>query len=231
MTADPTFTGFPLEALDFLADLSLNNTRPFFEAHRGQFERFCLAPSRAFVTALGNRLRDDLPAIVADPRTDRSIFRMHRDTRFSKNKDPFKNHLGFYLWEGENKNTSPGIYIHIEVDKVIVGSGTYIFEREALARYRQACADPVVGAALQRALQPVRAAGMVIHGSKFKRPPAGTDASHPNAALLLHDGLWMTAFEAEPPAELENETFVDFVYDKVAPSLDVHRWLVQHVGG
>jgi uncharacterized protein (TIGR02453 family) len=231
MTADPAFNGFPLEALDFLADLSLNNTRPFFEAHRGQFERFCLAPSRAFVTALGERLRDDLPAIVADPRTGRSIFRMHRDTRLSKNKDPFKNHLGFYLWEGENKNTSPGIYVHIEVDKVIVGSGTYIFDRDALARYRQACADPVVGAALQRALEPVRAAGMAIHGSKFKRLPVGIDASHPNAALLLHEGLWMTAFEAEPPAELEDATFVDFVYDRVAPSFGVHRWLAQHVGG
>lgn len=231
MTAEPAFTGFPLEALDFLADLSLNNSRPFFEANRGRFERFCLEPSRAFVTALGERLRDDLPAIVADPRTDRSIFRMHRDTRFSKNKDPFKTHIGFYLWEGENKNTSPGIYVHIEVEKVIIGAGTYMFDRDGLARYREACADPVSGAALQKALEPIRAAGMLIHGSKFKRPPAGTDANHPNAALLLHDGLWITSFEAEPPAEIESEAFVDFVYGLVAPCFGVHRWLVQHVGG
>ncbi len=79
-----SFTGFPPEALKFFAELSINNEKPWFEAHRSDYDNYVIEPSRDFVIALGERLRELAPNIMADPRVNKSIFRIYRDMRFSK---------------------------------------------------------------------------------------------------------------------------------------------------
>ena len=83
MTASP-FTGFPKETLKFFADLAANNNKPWFDLHKPDYEKFVMAPTRDFVVSLGERLRELAPDVVADPRVNKSIFRIYRDIRFSK---------------------------------------------------------------------------------------------------------------------------------------------------
>ena len=77
-----TFNGFPFKTLSFFSNLAANNNKPWFEAHRSDYENFVMEPSREFVITLGELLREIAPNIMADPRVNKSIFRIYRDTRF-----------------------------------------------------------------------------------------------------------------------------------------------------
>jgi uncharacterized protein (TIGR02453 family) len=83
MTSNP-FTGFPEETLQFFTGLAANNNKPWFDAHKPKYEKYVLATAQDFVVALGERLRNLSPHVVADPRVNKSIFRIYRDVRFSK---------------------------------------------------------------------------------------------------------------------------------------------------
>jgi uncharacterized protein (DUF2461 family) len=79
-----TFKGFPPQALQFYAALALNNEKVWFNTHRSNFDTYVMEPSRDFVIAIGKRLRELAPDIMADPRVNKSIFRICPDTSFSK---------------------------------------------------------------------------------------------------------------------------------------------------
>ena len=79
-----SFNGFFFETLNFCAELAVHNNKAWFEAHRSDYEAYVLEPSRKFAVAVGERLRQLAPNVMADPRVNKSIFRIYRDTRFSK---------------------------------------------------------------------------------------------------------------------------------------------------
>ena len=83
MTVNP-FYGCPKETLQFFTELAANNNKPWFDAHKPDYERYVLGPARDFVVAMGERLMELSPNVVADPRVNKSIFRIYRDIRFSK---------------------------------------------------------------------------------------------------------------------------------------------------
>ncbi len=224
------FEGFPVDALLFLDDLATHNTTAYFEEHRGRYDAYVLEPARAFVDELGAVLRADLPDISADPRVDRSIFRIRRDTRFSKDKSPYKTNLAMILWEGNNRTTSPGIYVGIESARVFVGGGAYQLDRDGLARYRTAAAGEP-GAELAEIEAELAAHGIELRGRSYKRVPRGVAPDHPRAELLKHSGVWTAVYEGDPPEQLHSAEFVEFVAEAVRPILPLHRWLVAHVGG
>ena len=86
------FSGFRPEAIDFLADLAQNNDRAWFQPRKADYERLLKEPMEAFVAALAERFEArDIP-LRADPK--RSMFRIYRDTRFSKDKSPYKTNIG-----------------------------------------------------------------------------------------------------------------------------------------
>lgn len=224
------FEGFPVDALVFLDDLATNNTTAYFDEHRARYDAFVLEPARAFVDELGALLRADLPDISADPRVDRSIFRIRRDTRFSKDKSPYKTNLAIILWEGSNRTSSPGIYVGIESTRVFVGGGSYQLDRDGLSRYRAAAAGSP-GAELSAIEAELARGGIELRGRTYKRVPRGFDPEHPRAELLKHSGVWTSVYDGDPPAELHSPAFVEFVAEAVRPLLPLHRWLVAHVGG
>ncbi len=103
--ASSTFSGFRPEAIDFLADLAANNERDWFNPRKADYERLLKAPFEALVVALAERFEArDIP-LLADPK--RSIFRIYRDTRFSKDKSPYKTHLGAsFPWLERGRRTA-----------------------------------------------------------------------------------------------------------------------------
>src|SRR5262245_8963279 len=87
-----SFPGFKPVAIDFLAELAQNNDRAWFQPRKSEYERLLKEPMEAFVAALAERFEAHRLPLHADPKT--SIFRIYRDTRFAKDKSPYKTHLG-----------------------------------------------------------------------------------------------------------------------------------------
>ncbi len=126
----PPFDGFPPEGLKFLRALKKNNNREWFAENKSRYEEFVKLPMQSLIAALKHPMERVAPEIHVDPK--RAMFRIYRDTRFSKNKLPYKTHVAAVFhrpghWEG-----SAGYYVHIEPGAVYVGGGIYIPDGDQL---------------------------------------------------------------------------------------------------
>jgi uncharacterized protein (TIGR02453 family) len=225
------FTGFPPDAIRFLADLRDHNEKSWFDANRSRWDDACVAPARAFVEDFGARLRAIEPGLHGEPKVGGSILRINRDTRFSADKRPYKDHLDLFFWKGDAKGWDrPGVFLRLQPDdeglpKLIVGVGMHGFADETLAKYRAAVADPVTGAALEAAVAEVTArGGHTVGGEHYKRVPKGFDADHPRARWLKHSGLH-AGWEGPAPASLESAKFLDFCEGVARDAMPVLRWI------
>jgi uncharacterized protein (TIGR02453 family) len=222
------FKGFSKECVRFYSDLVKNNNKPWFDEHKPDFEAHVMQPARDFVYEMGERLKIISPKVVADPRINKSIFRPFRDTRFSKDKTPYKTHLGIFFWEGPlAKMDCPGYYFHIEPPMLMLGVGNHCFSRPVLEAYRDAVVDDSLGKALGNAIETVKSKGDYSIGEKqYKKVPRGYDKDHPNAELLLYGGL--TAFVETPiPDELYSPDIIEYVFERFEHMAPIHAWLLQ----
>ncbi len=103
MTASAPPFAFPSDTLDFLDELGSHNTRAWFEANRARYQAAYVEAAKAFIEAVTPILEAIIPGIHAEPRVLGSIFRINRDTRFSPDKRPYKDHLDLWFWEGDRK--------------------------------------------------------------------------------------------------------------------------------
>jgi len=226
MADSSAFAGFSRETPAFFTELAKNNTKLWFDDHRADFQAHVMTPAQLFVEAMGARLRTLVPDIIADPRVNRSLFRLNRDVRFSNDKTPYKTHLAFWFWEGGRpRMENSGFYFHIEPDSILMGSGLYFFPKPLLEAYRQSVVHPVYGPQLVEAIEAVRShPGYDVWGKHYKKMPAGFDPKHENSELLLYDG--MTAFLEEPiPDDLFSEKIVDYIYERFANMAPIERWV------
>jgi hypothetical protein len=136
---------FPTDTIAFLADLRAHNDKVWFDANRARYEAAYVEPATALVEAVAGDLDAIVPGIRADPRVLGSIFRIHRDTRFSTDKRPYKDHLDFWFWEGDRKKAVSGLFLRVSPDGIVIGAGAHGFAKDRLARYRDAAADPSAG--------------------------------------------------------------------------------------
>lgn len=221
------FTGFSKETTAFFRGLKRNNNREWFERNRLVYEAHVLAPAKAFVVAMGARLKPLLPRVNAVPQINKSIFRLNRDTRFGMDPTPYKTNLGILFWEGASKMEGAGFYFGLEPPDVWLGAGTWMFSDKQLLRFRRAAVDPKLGKELARVVAGIAALkGVEIGGTHYKRVPAGFDAGHPNAKLLLHNGLY-AGYETRVPEEFYSARLVDYCMDRFEPLIPLERWLVK----
>lgn len=228
------FDGFPSGTRTFLRRLSRNNDRAWFEANRSEYEESVLAPAFLFVEAAGRALRKIAPLAQAVPAVDGSIVRLHRDVRFSANKDPYKTQLGFWFWEGpERKSAVSGFFVNVRANGVEIGAGARILDPERLRAYRAAVLEPRGRRSLQAAMAVAEEAGLPVQGAALKTLPRGIprDEIDPDALpLLLYAGVFGTETIADR-AVLESPGIVDACvmrWKKLAP---LHRWLVDTLPG
>ena len=222
------FNGFPREAVTFFQNLKLNNNKTWFEAHKPDYQKYVMEPAQAFIEEMEARLKQLSPGIHADPRINKSIFRIYRDVRFSKDKSPYKTHLGIWMWEGEDaKFESSGYYFHLEPPNILLGVGIHMFSKNLLKAYREAVVDPVAGPELVKAVQEVSQKGEYnLDGEHYKRVPRGYDPKHPNAELLRYNGL--TAGEEVPiPEEFYSAALLDYSYQRYAEMYPIQHWMYE----
>jgi len=149
------FKGFPRETLDFFDTLEKNNSKEWFEANKNDYENYVKNPAKEFVTVMGEMLPMLDPQIQAIPKVNKSLFRINRDTRFSKNKTPYKTNMGILFWSGDRKRMEcTGFYFHIGDGKIMLGSGLYMFTKELMDRYRDAVVDSKKGKSLRTIMAP-----------------------------------------------------------------------------
>ena len=183
---------FPEDAVKFLAKLKRNNNRKWFESHKEEFIASVLEPAQEFVLVLGEMLRAVAPGIIAIPKTDKSIFRLHRDVRFSKNKSPYKSNLGIIWWEGDRKKMEcSGFYFHVEPEYFFLGAGQYMFADDLLKKYRRVVYDPDKAKELDTIVKKLKKKGFELGGKTFKRVPKGFDAEYPFSDYLLYNGIYI----------------------------------------
>ena len=219
-----SFSGFPDGAVRFLSDLAMNNKKAWFEAHRNDYDRFIVDPAKAFTEAMGERLTAYAPGIVAEPRVNGSIFRIYRDVRFSKDKRPYKTHLGIFMWEGGGRKMEcPGFYFHLEPPNLLLGGGIHIFSKTLLHEYRRSVVHPKHGSDLSEAVVSVSKC-LKIGGRHYKRTPRGYDSDHLLSDFLLFNGLTVWT-EAPIPAALHGAEIIDHCFDVFRKMLPIHTWL------
>jgi uncharacterized protein (TIGR02453 family) len=218
------FAGFSTEALQFLAELAANNERTWFQPRKAEYERLLKQPLEALCVALAERFAERAIPLVADPA--RSPFRIYRDTRFSKDKSPYKPYVSAsFPWQGGG----PGGYFSLRPGEIYLGGGMHHPEPALLAAWRTAGASSPgeVHAALE---DPgfVRDFGQV-EGERLKRTPAGFPADHPDAELLkLKDVTFHRRLSDE---EALSADLPDELADGFAAALPVLRLLADLAAG
>lgn len=159
----------------FLQHLRRNNRRVWFLKHREEFEQVARQPSLRFISDLRLRLREISPWLVADPKpSGGSLFRVYRDIRFSKDKSPYKTHIGMNFWhaQGTEQIHGPGLYFHLDPAGCFLAGGVWQPDPRALARIRDAIAwRPDEWRRAKR--------GLALAGDTLVRPPRGYPADHP----------------------------------------------------
>jgi uncharacterized protein (TIGR02453 family) len=225
---DVTDRAFPRATTKFLRALRDNNDRAWFDEHRDEYQAAYVEPAKAFVSAVAPALDRIAPGIHAEPRILGSIFRTNRDTRFSKDKRPYKDHLDLWFWEGERKTAVSGFFVRISPALVGIGAGSHGFDKDALARYRAAGADPDSGGQLVEIAEELEREGFEIGGERYARVPRGMDPEGPGARCLRHGALFV---HHDEPSKLASDTerFAPTcvnVWSRLAP---LHRWIVDHV--
>jgi len=196
-------TYFSPEVFSFLRELAENNNRDWFAENKTRYEQRVREPILQFISDFGPRLAKISPHFVADPRpSGGSLFRIHRDTRFSHDKSPYKTHLGVHFFHDSGKKAPsvPGFYLHIAPDECFAAAGIWHPDAAALAKVRDAIvADPAGWKAIKRSKLP-------IEGGSLKRPPRGYAPDHP-----FIDDLKRTDFVTSvklQPRDLSSRSFV-----------------------
>jgi uncharacterized protein (TIGR02453 family) len=226
MSEKDTFAGFPSRTLTFLRGIRKNNTKTWFDAHPADYDEFFVAPAKLFVEAVGVRLAELAPEIVAEPRINGSIFRINKDVSFSKDKRPYKDHLDFAFWKGEKKASSSSLFFRVSPDGIYVGTAAHSCPQFAKS-FRPAVADESSGKSLAAVAKKIRKAGYELEGTHYKRIPRGFADDGPAAEFLLHDALYvMTEDEAQVACSPD---LLDVCGKHWQATMPLHRWLIDHV--
>ena len=226
MTQPPAFA-FPADTVAFLADLRAHNDKGWFDANRARYEAAYLAPAKAFVDVIGPSLDELVSGIRAEPKVLGSIFRINRDTRFSADKRPYKDHLDFWFWEGERKTAVSGLFLRVSPDGIIVGAGAHGFDKHQLVTYRDAVVNQAAGPRLQRVVAGLERAGHDIGGEAYVRTPRGYSADGAAERLLRHAALY--AHADLPVSMATSDTLTGTLCEHWEAFAPLHRWLTAYV--
>jgi uncharacterized protein (TIGR02453 family) len=204
------FRGWPAEALEFYEGLEADNSRTYWQANRATYDAAVRAPMEALLT--------DLAAEFGEGR----IFRPNRDTRFSRDKSPYKTNIAATL--------AGGGYVELSAAGLATGRGYWHLETDQLARYREAVADDATGAALVEVLAALERQGIEsIAHSELKTAPRGYPKDHARVELLRRKGL--AAWQRWPVAPwLGTAKAKDRVVAFLRAAQPVQDWLDAHVG-
>ena len=221
----PPFTGFPKETLRFLNALKKNNNRPWFQKHKEEYEEVVRFPMKCLIAGLAVKMADAAPEIEFSPK--RSIFRIYRDVRFSKNKAPYKTNIAAYFNFRGNKGPTeaPGLYVGIGPGEIYIGGGLYMPWGEQLKSIRRSIAERPAEYLAMVGAQRFKKRFGGIQGEKLSKAPLGYPKDHPMIEHLRHKQFFVGI---EPAVSAcYSARFLTTVADAFRDTMPLVRWLVR----
>ncbi|HEX3274577.1 MAG TPA: TIGR02453 family protein [Gemmatimonadales bacterium] len=229
------FRGFRPQAVGFLRRLARHNTREWFERNRAVYQLEVRDPLRALVEEMDVRLARIAPELVGDPR--RSIFRIHRDVRFSADKSPYKTNAACQFYHADAgrgagqdaEAAGAGLYFQLADGDCFVAGGIWMPARPALEKIRQALADDpgsldrIVAAPTFR-----RRFKAITEEAMLTRLPRGYQEGHPAARWLRYKSF--TAYRALTEPEIESPRLPLTLERDFAALVPLVRWLNGAIG-
>jgi uncharacterized protein (TIGR02453 family) len=167
---DNSFTGFLPESLAFFENLAAHNNKSWFEEHRDDFEQHLMEPLKNLVSDLSGAMLAIDPELVTIPAVDKTISRIYRDTRFSRNKSPYKTCLWItFKRRSPDWKSAPCFFFEISADGYRYGMGFYSASRETMDKLRRFIeAKPVEFRKIMTAFG--RQSTFTLEGDRYKRP-------------------------------------------------------------
>jgi uncharacterized protein (TIGR02453 family) len=229
------FRGFGRGALAFLRRLARNNRRDWFERHRAVYETEVREPLRALVEEMDVRLARIAPELTGDPR--RSIFRIHRDVRFSKDKSPYKTNAACQFYHADAgrgagqdaEGAGAGLYFQLAHGDCFVAGGMWMPARPALEKIRETLTeaprelDRIVAAPAFR-----RRFGQITPEAMLTRLPRGDAEGHPAERWLRYRSF--TAYRPLTEEEVRNPRLPALLERDFAALIPLVRWLNAAIG-
>ncbi|HUL43939.1 MAG TPA: DUF2461 domain-containing protein [Bacteroidota bacterium] len=180
----PPFVGFPKEGLAFLRNLKKNNNREWFASHKDTYLEAVKLPMQSLISTLQGSMAKYAPEFEFNPR--RSIFRINRDTRFSKNKDPYKTSIAAVFHPKGSWQESSGYYLHVEPPEIYVGGGIYMPDSAQLKKIRSSIAEHSEEFLSIVTARSFKSQFGELEGSKLSRNPIGFPKDHPMIEWLKY---------------------------------------------
>jgi len=220
---------FTKRALSFFRGLARHNEKPWFEAHRDEYEAEVRKPMRDLIEDLDARFAEFAPEIGGDPK--RSMFRIYRDIRFSKDKSPYKTHAACWFHHLNAARTvgaeadagSAGYYFHLEPGgRSMIGAGLWMPPRPQLSKLREAIGkDPKAFDKMARSI-PSRFGGLDDEGA-LKRMPRGYAEDHPAAKWLRFQSFTSGRTLTDP--QVTSPSLASLLAREYEALLPLVRWL------
>lgn len=224
------FTGFPSGTVPYLKALAANNDRAWFEANRNDYETYYLTPAISLIEAMAPIAASLVPPHTAEPKLNGSLRRIHRDTRFSKDKTPYHTHIHIVFWIGGHPNRSAGIHFVLADDHFGYGAGHWAFDADGLRRYRDAVLITQTRNALEEACNTAAAIGCSLGEPELVRVPRGFEADDPAADWLRRKGIVARTRDGKGhDHRLFTVEATDYLTDILRALAPVNRWIRDQV--
>ena len=225
----PVFDGFPKEFSRFFVDLKANNNRDWFKENKPRYIESVVNPMGEFIVAIAPELKKISPFYVANPKPHGgSMFRIYRDTRFSKDKTPYKTHGACQFRHQAGKDAhAPGFYAHFELDRLFFGGGIWRPPSKHLAVIRDAINDSPTEWGRIRNSKPIKDRGGV-QGDGLVRPPRGFDPEHKHIDDLKRKTFFVMA--ETDPSMIESPELVDEVIASFKAASRLNRFVTEALG-
>ncbi len=221
------FAGFPPETLPFLRNLSTHNNRDWFQANKEIYEQKVKEPMTELVLALGYAMQGFAPEMVVDPR--RTMFRIYRDTRFSKDKSPYKTHIAAVFWPQRlQRHQGAALYFHISPEEVLIAGGIYMPMPPDLRAIRQYIAGHAPELRKIITGKTFKNEFGEMTGEQTKRSPREFAADHPAGDLLRYKQFLVSI--TEPPEFAESPRLFSRIVKAFIAVMPLIRYLNTPLG-
>ncbi len=224
MHTNNAFSGFGPSTIGFLEDLEDNNNRAWFQANKDRYDTEVLEPALAFIAAAGPLLAKVSDCFTAIPkRVGGSLMRVYRDTRFSRDKTPYKTNIGIQFRHELGKDVhAPGYYLHIETTGCFLGAGMWRPEAKALRAIRERIANRPGD--WRKVLQSRNfKSEFTLGGTTLTRPPRGFGTEAPYIEdIKRKDFIGLSDFSIEKAASAD---FPEAVVERFARATPLMKFL------
>ena len=220
---------FTSRTFSFLTELAANNNREWFGANKPRYEADVRDPALRFINDFAPHLHDISSRFRADPRANGgSLFRIYRDTRFSKDKTPYKTHTGIHFRHEASKDAhAPGFYLHIAPEGCFMGCGVWRPAGAALRKIRESI-DEDPDAWIRASTDPRFERSFELSGDSLVRAPKGYGIDHPMIVdLRRKDFIGVAGLPADA---LTEDGFLDMFAGLCRDGAPLQKWLCRAIG-